>query len=473
MNSYSPFDRRMDDLQPEDLGALRHAEEGWYIEYKSELSKASAIAKSIGAFANTHGGWLFYGVAEKSKDESVAGAFPGIAVAELDAALQRIRQAVAGQLAPAAHYSCKVLRGPCESIGLPPDRAVICVHVPWSASAPHVHKTGQIYRRVADGSEPVPEDDRFMLDQLFRRGDTLHEKYRDWIEKDPELSEGETEQPYLRLFFVADLWRDRQPRLEIDVERLRKIMDTGNGVVSCLPFNTVYTSHEGFVGRQLRNGNDPFYLGATWRLRRNLSSEIILPLIVTSGEEVGGLASELSRYAHKHRFVELLKRDGHVRPRIIDLNALFNSIVGLVETQRRILDAAGWTHGFHMKARLINVWRTVPFLDIPFVLDQFEEHGVPMCFDRKATMPVGTTPRSFFPVPTLDDPSEERISILVQSLSIFAFIARAFGVPDFVDIDQEKHAGVSFWVLQEAAMRSAQLEASLAEHAGSRAKPGT
>lgn len=60
-NEYSPFDKDIKDLQPEDLSAQRSVHEGWYVECKREEITASAMAKALSAFANTFGGWLFPG----------------------------------------------------------------------------------------------------------------------------------------------------------------------------------------------------------------------------------------------------------------------------------------------------------------------------------------------------------------------------------------------------------------------------
>ena len=61
VNLFSPFDNQLESLSAPDLERLRDVAEGWYIEYKSEVSKAPDIAKSISALANTYGGWIFYG----------------------------------------------------------------------------------------------------------------------------------------------------------------------------------------------------------------------------------------------------------------------------------------------------------------------------------------------------------------------------------------------------------------------------
>lgn len=112
---YNPFVKSFDEIHPSDLEILFSVAEGWYVEYKQE--DAGAVAKSVTAFANTYGGWLFFGIAEKSKDDAVAGAFPGIACEDADGVLQRIRQAVAAHAQPYPYFTVKALKGPVEAIG--------------------------------------------------------------------------------------------------------------------------------------------------------------------------------------------------------------------------------------------------------------------------------------------------------------------------------------------------------------------
>lgn len=229
--------------------------EGWYIEYKREVPASSSIAKSLSAFANTYGGWLLYGVQEKSKEEPTAGTFPGIPRLESDAALQKIRQAASAHVAPAPHFDYKVIWGPENKLGLPEERAVICINVPWSPTTPHVHKNGLIYRRIADGSEPKAENDRFVLDQLWQRSEGLKKEYRKWIDKDPEFSKEESKQPYIRLLLDADLWQQRDAWIDINLEEVRAILGQERGIISVIPFDTVYISANGFIARQLRNND--------------------------------------------------------------------------------------------------------------------------------------------------------------------------------------------------------------------------
>jgi hypothetical protein len=439
MAEYSPFDKELESLEATDLAALRNSAEGWYIEYKQEVSNAASVAKSISAFANTYGGWVFYGVAEKSKIDPVAGSFPGILRTDVDAVLQRMRQAVAGLLNPSAHFDTKVVWGPCELIGLTEDRAIICVHVRWSPLAPHVHKSGHIYRRIADGSEPRAENDRFILDQLWRRSEDVRKHYDKWIKRDPELSKGEGERPFIRLLLVADLWGNRGAWTKASLEELRAIMGQTPGLISAVPFDTVYPSVNGFVARQI-HGNDPHNLGLTWRFGRALVSEVIIPLNIYVPDKVFTLNHHLYGYGSTERFVEMLLKQGYTSPRVADLNYVFNVLIGITEIQRRLMANAGWTHGFFVKAKLLNVWRTIPFIDVPSILAGFEQHGVPMCLDKFVTSPDGTDPRSFIEVSEFPEIVNESDRVLSQAISIFAPIARAFGLPAWLESGPENDA---------------------------------
>jgi len=268
MQQYSPFDKPLRDLQAADLKALKQASEGWYIEYKRETPNSGAIAKCLSAFANTYGGWLFLGIQEESKVNPVAGEFPGLPRDEVDSSLQRLRKSAADHLNPTPHFETKVLWGPDSEVGLAEGRAVICAWIPQSSSAPHIHRTGQVYRRVSDASEPKAENDRFVLDQLWRRADDIKHTHKEWYDRDPEFSPQEKLQPYVRLMLIADRWAERGVGIDVDDDQVRTAL--GNpSAVGGIPFDTVHTSSDGFIGRQLER-NDPQNLTLTWRLRSSL-----------------------------------------------------------------------------------------------------------------------------------------------------------------------------------------------------------
>jgi hypothetical protein len=427
MQPHTPFARSLRDLEVGDLKALKEASEGWYIEYKREPPNAAAMAKSLSAFANTYGGWLFIGVQEASKENPVAGSFPGVCRTDVDASIQRLRKAAADHLNPTPHFDIRVLWGPDPELELAEDYAVICIWIPQSNSAPHVHKMGHIYRRVADASEPKPETDRFILDQLWRRADEIMRFHQEWFDKDPEFSDSEQSCPYLRLMLIADPWIERDSRLDVDDAEVRRILSKTDGGGS-IPFDTVHTISTGFVGRQL-TANSPHQLGLTWRLQRDMISDIIIPLPLLQPQQLDELSMDLHAYTNAAKFIDLLARYTSGAVRVVDLNYLFNVLIGIAETQARLCSLVGWTESYFVKTKLLNCWRMIPFLDDEFVLRHFEKHGISMCLDSISSVPPCIGPEGYIEVFPDKFCDSDLARVLCQAFTMFTQVAISFGIP--------------------------------------------
>ena len=451
MQPYSPFNKTIRDLQTADLRDLRETSEGWYIEYKGQTPNASALAKSLSAFANTYGGWLFLGIEEESKANPVAGAFPGLPRNDVDPALQRMRKSAADHLNPTPHFETKILWGPYSEIGLAEDRAVVCAWVPRSSSAPHVHKSGRIYRRVSDSSEPKAENDRFVLDQLWRRADEIKRYHQDWHDHDPEFSEQET-CPYVRLMLIADRWFERNIWIEESGDCIRTALGETDGAGS-IPFDTVYTSADGFIGRQLNN-NDPQSLSLTWRLSQNLVSDVILPLPLYQLDNIEQLELELAGYSHTARFIDILGKYRTSTLRIVDLNYLFGVLIGVAEIQERLCNLAGWTESYFLRVKLLNAWRTIPYIDIPEVLERYERHGLPMCLDSIVSFPYITGPDNYIKISRHEDIGNATARIFLQSLLMFFPLALSYGIPSWIPPDEKDFVPMYHRALQEACRRA-------------------
>ncbi|MYB77789.1 MAG: ATP-binding protein, partial [Chloroflexi bacterium] len=317
MQKYSPFDKPINELQASDLAVLRDVSEGWYVEYKSQVPKGSALAKAVSAFANTYGGWLFLGIEEKSKEDPAAESYPGIPSDEVESTLQRLRQSTNAHLSPIPHFESKVLQGPSSEIQLADEASIVAVEVPQSHTTPHVHKDGRIYRRVADSSESKAETDRFILDQLWRRADPIRKEVRRWVKNDPEFSEAEAQMPYLRLLLSADPWRQRSPWLNAPTHEIRSLFSRQEAGLPSAPFETFYTTANGFIARQAE-GNDPHDLGMTWKIQRDLSSEMIFPLRLCRPSQYDDDVQDIRNYKHGTYFLNLLIEKHYTTPKIAD-----------------------------------------------------------------------------------------------------------------------------------------------------------
>jgi hypothetical protein len=426
MQSYSPFSKQIDNLAAEDLPVLRNVAEGWYVEYKQEVPNASSIAKSIAALANTYGGWLFYGIAEKSKDEPTAGSFPGIDATKVDAVLQQIRNAVAMLLSPVAHFEVKPVFGPYEPIGLPQGRAIVCIQVPWSPIAPHIHHKGLIYRRVADSSDPRPENDRFVVDQMLERSKLIVTRYAEWHDDDPFISGGEENKPYIRVMITPSLVHERHPRANLGLKTVRHILGQQKGEFSAVPFGHVYTTSAGYVGRQ--SEKSPEDLGLMWHLQHNLRSDVLIPMDYVETVDFETLELLMHGYDHSSRFVSMLRRQGFRRARVLDLNKLFTILAGVVEIQRRLHIEAGWSTDFFVKHKILNASRMPAFVDVESMMSEFEAYGVPMLYENKVTTPPGSSHETFVSIQAYSKVPDEVTQIIIQTSLVFLPICMAFGV---------------------------------------------
>lgn len=453
--TYTPFPgQTLSQLSAPDLEVLRAVHEGWYVEYKRELPKPADIAKAIAGFANTYGGWLFIGVAEAGKADNVAGACPGISRADMDGALQSIRQSTAGHLNPTPHFDLHVVWGPNEAMDLPADHGVICMEIPQSPFAPHIHSKGVIYRRVADSSEPKPETDRHQLDLMWQRREKIHEDYRAWIEREPELSKGESERPYLRLLLEADLYRAKGQSWDLSVQDIR---DTLNDATSgpAAPLEAIYPSAHGITARQtssLRRHED---FGLTWIIGRGLRCEIWIPINSVSAGDPDHLWADLGKYQHIDRFITMLKAARASDSRILDLNQVFAILHAISNMYLKLLGKAGVnTETVHAKALLGGVWRTIPFLDAPTMLDRIDQSGLPLCLIDAAMVPSGTDADSFFPIKLVGPFAPPNLHQMGCAFYLFELVCRAVGLQGILASHIEDEASALLDELREAWGRS-------------------
>lgn len=449
---FNPFGKATKQIQTSDLGCLKQVTEGWYVEYKREVVNAKAIAKSISAFANTYGGWLFYGIDEESKENSVAGSFPGVENGALDQELQKIRQAVANSMNPACHYECITLAGPCPELELPEGRSIIVIEVPESKKAPHIHSSGVIYRRVSDGSEPLPEKDRYSIESLFEKSKKIATSYEDWHDTDPEFSEIEESVTYVRLMIQPNLWESPNTEFQLTTSKIRQIFGKAKGKISFINYDTIYPSASGVIARHCGTNDHNLY-GLTWHIYRDLSGDIIIPINKYSGSRLE-IASHLARYNFAESFLSRIATDNGTNVKVADLNALFNIITSIVELQRSIQTEAGWDSGFFIKTKLLNAWRTVPFLDIAHFANNIQLHGLPMCLRKTVTSPPGSAPTTFRKIGTYPE-CDYRDEVTLQSTFILSPIAEAYGITfnDFI-LNQEEDAEPFFIQLRSAGNRS-------------------
>lgn len=433
--SFSPFTKNINDLTVDDLTPLRDVSEGWYVEYKRDLPNARSIAKTVSSFANSDGGWIFYGVEELSRAEPTAGQFPGIEMSDRESLVQGVRQAVAAHLSPAPHFDAVVLQGPCEALSLGANRAILVVSVPWSPTAPHIHSGGQVYRRVADGSEPFAENDRFAFDQLFRRSRRQEKALRKWVARDPGLSKGEKKTPFLRVLLSADLWGTKGLRMKKSHAEFRNIMGDA-GAAPSIPFDVIQSIETGYLCRQVM-GNNPASQGMSMHVSYRLNCDTLLPLPWLDATSIEEAREWLEGYESADEFSKVL-REAHFRSvRITDLTMLFGYLQAVTNIYRRILSASGYNGTYQAKVVLLNVWRRVAFVDSSKLLSSFGTRGIPISFRRRKVIPGGSHPDTFFPIESSEgsEPLDASTMNARQALELFEAAGLGFGMSGLYDFE--------------------------------------
>ena len=417
---HTPFERGLVDISPTDLSALRDVHEGWYVEYKSEVIKPRALAKSLSSFANQYGGLLFIGIISDSQT-NVADCFPGVADSAVPSILESLRNAAKDLLHPHVFYTTRIFEGPIRPIGLKQGRSIIAVDIPQGADTPYVHNDGRIYVRIGDSSDPKPLTDRATFDILSQRGEQARLGLEDRIQRSPMVSKGEGEQPFVHFSILSDPYGFMGHWYDGNLTDFSKVMREQS-----LPLDNIFSKSDGYVARQTAY-NDPRNRVFTWEFSRQCHSFVTLPIPVLS---ISGSSSAWSTYSTGQKFISMFNHESLESIRILDLNQMLDACEGIIKRHRILVDQANVRGPFYIKAYIENVWRTIPFLDLPDFISHISEFGLPIVQDDEIMTPDGTSLETFVVAPESSEAPEKLPPYVTPgSVQITGAILRALGIP--------------------------------------------
>jgi hypothetical protein len=428
--TYSPFERRFDQLDASDLVLLKDVAEGWYVDYKRAVStKPDATAKIVSAFANTYGGWIFYGVDAPGSGAPTPSAFPGIALADVSGVVEAIQRASAAHLSSAPFFETRTLTGPDADTALPAGRAVVVVRVPPGANSPYVHSSGRIYRRVGDSSEPKAETDRHVLDLLWERSRSARSHWAKVVERDFQLSSGEAKTPVAHVFLSCDPYRDRGALMRLELADFVTVMRDGSSASGGLPFDNFFPSQDGFVARQVV-GNDPDGLVLTWRQHRNTTAAVSFPIPYGQFDaDDQDFTTHFEGYAESRRMDVILRAASFQRGRVLDVNVLPYLLNGILQRYRVLLNTAARSDHFFVNIRVDSVWRVIPFLDLAQHTQFIEKHGVPVVQESTVFAPPGLAPGITLAQARRETSPTDDHDRLLDTMIVLQFVAAALGLP--------------------------------------------
>ncbi len=290
--NYNPFDNKdISELSIKDIKTLIENEigEGWYIEYKREVPKLKGgkldnikIAKSISSFANTKGGWIFWGI--ESDDKNKPTSTNGFDISKYRNFEDQISQIINANISPKPYYHFK-------KIDLDNDKIILVIKVDESPTPPYITSQGIIFQRENNESKPIK--DRYIIEKLNEKTNNYFNAIERFSTFDLPETRGQSEwnQTYLELylfptpfdnfsfkeFYTSDFFKNVALRFYQNVDINLNIEDNQSVIPLNLGFNSIYSSEGSLIIRPLKE-ESLIYKSTTVELFENGNLKFLIPL---------------------------------------------------------------------------------------------------------------------------------------------------------------------------------------------------
>ena len=395
--TYNPFDKSpFDILTVEDLEKLieNSVAEGYYVEYKSQFVKNEKIGWSISSFANTYGGWYIVGV--KTNEHNIATEISGFKLSDYPDPIDKIREIVKSNIDPVPLFYSQVIR-------LDEEKAVLVVFVPDNQDKPFICKNGRVYRRVADSSDPILENNRYALDKLYEEGEKIKNEFKEFCQ-DERVHDDRN--GWVKIFISPyplgiednNFWINFNTSETIEeilnLSKKALTIPGGNGATGNLPLNCGQTTFNSLIFRQTKVFS---YNSVELELFLNFQAKIFIPIRIIEPWQ-SKIASNLSQPVNSV-FKELIstgdisfEKDFNTLLKFVDLEHLYFSIITLMSLYEHIASNKSSIKQVTVAIKLENVQKHVPFFDSVKWSEYVESSGLPVnhrqssaIFGRKGT----------------------------------------------------------------------------------------
>lgn len=382
--SFNPFRKSISEIQTQDLAVLKDVAEGWYVDYKKEGIKTKDFAKHISAFSNQYGGFLIIGIREAEDGSRKAGAFVGVAEEQLASLSLQIREAAVSHVSPPVLYEERAFLGPCEAINLPANKAILIVGIPQGNNPPYIHSSGRIYRRLADQSKPKEETDRYILDDLWRRGKEGRDNLAQFLTKTPELPAAQENSTWAFVTLLPNIdFPDPEINLSFEKFRLHTV-ECKRILGPSMPMQSVYSAQGGYFARQV-DKNHPCLACPGLRWWHGGVARLEIPINTFSIQDFIG---QQGRHKYAEAFVLEVIRQGFKDVEICDFSILLLCLASLSNMYRHLLKETGDNRPIYATYELRNVFYRLPFFDSMKYLERCSALGIPVIQDRITRYPT-------------------------------------------------------------------------------------
>lgn len=452
---FNPFDKELSKITENDLQTLidREIGEGWYVEYKSSIPlKNEKInnerdPKSIASFANTKGGWIFWGITCDKKNNPVS--IDGIDIEKFKNFDDQLSQTINSNINPNPYYDLK-------KVSLINGKIVLIIKIDESPTPPYITSKGIIYQRENNESKPIK--DRYIIEKLNEKSNRYHESIENFCKFELGETKGQADgnhtfvelylfplpfnSYYFDKYYTPAFFREVAASFYQDVNI--EINGTDINVPINIGFNSVYSSENSLIIRNLNNRN-LIYKTTTVELFRNGSLKLTLPLYEFSIDNT----PEQYKYSKTIEYLlkkyhpdysnlndenndslimnDYIKNDDFINHvELIDGADLILKVLLIFSKYKSVL--ANNDFDFKMKigvrAKITDSWRKFIFFDNDDYLEKIKQYNIPL--SPKNSIEIPNFVKGNYFVTGFDDDN--------TALYIAKNIIEGIGLPNFTDI---------------------------------------
>lgn len=427
--AYNPFKNELAGLTEKDLAGLIDFEigEGWYIEYKNNVPKSGAgnfdnikITKSISSFANTKGGWIFWGINCNDKNRPIA--IEGVDLSQYANFEDQLAKIVNSNISPRPYYHFK-------RIELQNGKTVFIIQVEESPTPPYITSQGVIYQRENNESKPIR--DRYIIEKLNEKTNDYYQAIQRFTVFDLPQTKGQSEwnQTYLELylfplpfgsfhfkeFYTSDFFQKVAARFYQNVEVDVKLDESETIIVPLnLGFNSIFSSERSLIIRPL-NEKNLIYKSTTVELMENGNLKFLMPLYEFSSNNIPKhyegsktLKYLLNQYSPYETVEQFVGYPRIVRPELklpsitrrketdfvnhikfIDGTELLLSMLVIISKYKAVLKDNDFdlSNEIGFRAKISDCWRKFVFFDSEDYLEKIKRYNIPLSPKRGIEIP--------------------------------------------------------------------------------------
>ncbi|MCW7471747.1 AlbA family DNA-binding domain-containing protein [Leptospira kanakyensis] len=430
-----------------DYEKLLSLKEGWFIEFKEKFNDSNKVSKSISSFLNSYGGYIFIGVKEiKNKSEDL---YEYIGLSSEDAKKQRnlIKDTIKRNISPTPFVDIHTITGPIPELKLESEKEILIIDIPVGNNPPYISKSSKIYRRKHDSSEPEEENNRYVIDELYKKSnenELIIQKeinsfnYPDKIDNRLTLSS-------LNLYFFPVQYPNKISSKIIKIEDLEHLIIKYSN--DLLTFDNIYYEGSNIV---FRNTNLTTQYNRSDSIvsfnRENFSfkTRIQCSESFTQGHSLDEVNFFNKEYKYIDEYKNLFQNLIFDSISIIDFTEIFKKINIIFIFYMRILKFLDYNSDVKCKIMLSNIHKKIPFLDHELFINHCKKYKLPFYLSKNLEFPEENSLNSMINISisekleiNIEDEGEnEQANSIVSSLPItmkvFDFLS--FGIPSSKEI---------------------------------------